>query len=233
MTSSAFEILSESTFRVGDKAIAGHFCDPPERGKWKYAIEATSDERSRNGQHLFVHDFREVRPVDLPNGISIVIQSPKSEFRQVGFAEINKINDRSELIVTITFDYADWHHPLNLQHFAERYCDAWRQDVAQATNCHIDRSEIGLYINCSIQVSPEVDYLSAYQKIDAQVLAVYRKCLSEVSTQNTQPKTDAPSTPVGERTDSGAKWWVRYVIVPVIGSGAVAALVAAIVALLK
>jgi len=98
--------------------------DPPFEGKYRYLADTTSDERDRICQHLFVHDFREVHPSDLPNGISINIYSPRSDFRQIDFVKIKKANDQSELIIVLYFDYVDWHLPINLQNFAERYRDA-------------------------------------------------------------------------------------------------------------
>jgi hypothetical protein len=230
MTALAFELIDKSTFRVGDKVLSGHFCDPPLNGKYRYVTDGTSDERDRIGQHLFIHDFRDVRPVDLPNGISINIQNPKSEFRQVNFAEIKKVNDQSELTVILCFDYVDWHLPLNLQHFAERYSNALLRQMDSAMRCHIDQTEVGLFINCSIAVAPEMNFLSAYRRADAQILSIYRKCLADIYNQQHQPKEVAP-TQAEENT--GSKWWFRYVIVPVIGSGTVAAVAAGLMSLLK
>lgn len=231
MTAPAFELIDKSTFRVGDKVLSGHFCDPPLDGRYRYVTDGTSDERDRICQHLFVHDFRDVRPSDLPNGISINIQNPKSEFRQVNLVEIRKVEDQSELAIVLSFDYADWHLPLNLQYFAERYRDALLQQVDNARSCDVDQSDVGLFINCSIVVTPDINYLSAYRKADVQVLAAYRKCLADIYRQ--QHSTKEETAPAQVEDSVGAKWWFRYVIVPVIGSGTVAAIAAGLVALLK
>lgn len=233
MTHPPFELVSESKFRIGERIVSGHFCDPPANGKWKYVIEANSDERHHIGQLLFVHDFSDVRPTDLPNGISIVIQGPKSDFGQVSFADIKKINDKSELTVVLNFDYVDWHLPLNLQHFVESFRDALIQQVDHANNCHIDHRDIGLSVDCSVGVDPDTNYFSAFKKVDAQVLATYRKCLSDIYKQQHVPKLEPITVSRPDEAASGARWWVRYVIVPVIGSGAVAALAAGLIALLK
>lgn len=230
MTIPVFEIIDKASFRVGDKLLSGHSCDPPLDGKYRYAMEGTSNERDRIVQHLFIHDFREVRPVDLPNGVSIHISNPKSEFRQVNFAEIKKINDQSELTIILCFDYVDWHLPLNLQHFAERYSGTLLRQVDSAIRCDIDQTEVGLFINCSIVVAPETNFLSAYRKADAQILAIYRKCLADIYTQQ-HPTKEIVTTQA--KDNDGSKWWFRYVIVPIIGSGTVAAIAASLMALLK
>lgn len=229
MPAPPFELIDNETIRVGERVVSCHFCDPPFNGKYRYLADTTSDERDRICQHLFVHDFRDVRPSDLPNGISINIQSPRSDFRQISFAEIKKANDQSELIIVLCFDYVDWHLPMNLQHFAERYRDALLHQVVSALECHIDHSDPGLFINCSISVAPDTDYLSAYAKAVSQILATYRKCLEDIYKQ---PSPKEAKLPQADDT-AGAKWWFRYVIVPILGSSAVAAIAAGLIALAK
>jgi len=229
MSAPAFELINNETFRVGERVVSCHFSDPPFDGKYRYLAECTSNERDRICQHLFVHDFRDVRPSDLPNGISIAIQYPRSDFRQINFAEIKKANDQSELTVVLSFDYLDWHLPINLLNFAERYRDALLLRVENALECHIDHSEPGLFISCSISVTPDTDYFSAYRKAVNQTLATYRKCLEEIYKEPL-----AKEVKVAQANDTGgAKWWFQYVVVPILGSGAVAAVAAGLIALLK
>lgn len=229
MPAPAFELIDNETLRIGERVVSCHFSDPPFEGKYRYLADTTSDERDRIYQHLFVHDFREVHPSDLPNGISINIQSPRSDFRQINFAEIKKANDQSELIIVLCFDYVDWHLPINLQHFAERYRDALLDHVDSALECHIDHSDPGLFINCSVSVAPDTDYLSAYKKAVSQILATYRKCLENIY----KPPSPKEAKPLQADDTAGAKWWFRYVIVPLLGSGAVAAIAAGLIALAK
>lgn len=206
------------------------YCAPPFDGKYRYLADGTSDERDNVYQHLFIHDFRDTRPTDLPNGILITIINPKSEFRQVNFAKIRKVDDRSELIIVLCFDYPDWHLPVSLPLFAESYCEALNQQVEGAIQSDIEHSDIGLFISCAISVPPSTNFWSAYQKANGQILSVYRKCLADIYKRQHQPTYKAQ--PLGDES-SGAKWWFRYVIVPVLGSGAVAAVAAGLVALWK
>lgn len=229
MRARTFELIDNETFRVGERVVSCHFVDPPVQGKYRYLAETTSDERDRICQHLSIHDFREIHPSDLPNGISINIQSPRSDFRQIHFAEIKKVNDQSELVIVLCFDYVDWHLPINLQHFAERYRDALLSHVDRALDCHIDHSEPGLILSCSISVPPDTDYLSAYGKAVSQILATYRTSLENIY----KPPSPKGAKPIQADDSAGAKWWFRYVIVPVLGSGAVAAIAAGLIALAK
>lgn len=132
-------------------------------------------------------------------------------------------------IVVLYFDHADWHLHINLQHFAARYRDALLRQVDNAIECHIDHSDPGMYINCAISVAPDMDYLSAYRNAVSQILATYRKCLEDIYKQPLVRKLKvAQANNIG-----GAKWWFRYVIVPIWGSGAVTAVAASLIAMLK
>lgn len=229
MSTPAFELIDNQTFRIRERVVSCHFMDPPFEGKYRYLADTTSDERDRICPHLFVHDFREVHPSDLPNGISINIHSPRSDFRQIDFVGIKKVNDQSEIIIVLCFDYIDWHLPINLQHFAERYRDALLLHVDSALECHIDHSDPGLLINCSISVTPDTDYLSAYRKAVSQILVTYRKCLENIY----KPSSSKEVKLLQADDTAGAKWWFRYVIVPILGSGAVAAIAAGLIVLVK
>lgn len=226
MADSAFELINQTTVRIGDRVLTSHLCDPPLEGKHRYVIEATSDERNRYGQQLYIHDFREIYPTDLPNGISINIERPKSSFRDVGFIDIKKSDDHSELSIIVCLDFADWHLPLNLPHFAEKYIDSLKENVAGILRAEIETTDAGLYIVCGVTVMPTSTYLSAYRNLDAQVLATYRKCLGDIY----KPKSVKKAEPGQPQDYSGTKWWVRYVVVPVIGSGAFAAAAAWLIA---
>lgn len=231
MAAPVFELIDNSTFRFGDRVVSGHFSDPPFHGKCRYLVDGTSDERDRISQKLFVHDFIDIRPADLPNGISITLQRPRSEFRQVNFAEIKKIDDKSVLVIILCFDYVDWHLPINLQHFSERYRDSLLRQVDSAVESHIDQADFGLFVICSISVASDVTFLAAYRKADSQILAAYRKCLEDL--YKTLPAKKNETKPAKTDDSEGAKWWFRYVIVPVVGSGAVAAIAAGLMAFVK
>ncbi|MCK6393617.1 hypothetical protein [Zoogloea sp.] len=230
MAAPVFELIDNSTFRFGERVVSGHFSDLPFHGKYRYVVEGTSDERARIPQQLFFHDFIDIRPADLPNGISITLQRPRSEFRQVNFAEIKKVDDQSVLVIILCFDYVDWHLPINLQLFSERYRDSLLRQVDSAVEAHIDQADFGLFINCSISVASDVTFLAAYRKADSQILATYRKCLEDL--YKTQPAKNE-TKPAKTDDSEGAKWWFRYVIVPVVGSGAVAAIAAGLMAFVK
>ena len=231
MANPVFELIPQSKVRIEDKILSIHYCDPPINGKYRYVMDGTSDERDKICQHIFIHDFMSVFPTDLPNGFSLTIQNPRTDFRHINFVEIKKLDDSSKLVVILNFIFSDWHLPLNLPHFAETYSESLRKNVENATESYVESDElVGVFVYCEVSVSPTTSFFSAFRKVEAQILATYRRCLADVY----RPPTQSYDTKQPQSADvSGAKWWVKYVIVPVLGSGAVAAIAGGLMAFLK
>lgn len=231
MEVSPFELLDQSTFKVGGRKVKCSYCNPPFQGKYKYLADGISNEKDSVWQQLFIHDFSDTHPTDLPNGISITIVDPKSDFREVNFAKIEKIDDKSELTIILNFNYVDWHLPISLPHFLEGYREALFKEVKDATQATIESSDVvGFFISCSVVVQPTENFWSAYLQTTSQMLTIYRKFLAEMFGERQQLK---PKKTSSDDDNSGAKWWFRYVIVPVLGSGAVAAIAAGLMAFAK
>lgn len=231
MADAAFELIPQSKVRIEGRILSINYCDPPLEGKYRYLMDGTSDERDKICQHVFVHEFRNIFPTDLPNGFSLTIEQPRSDFRQINSVNIKKLDDLSKLVVTLYFSFSDWHLPLNLSHFAEAYCSSLRENVENETDTYVEPDNLGVYVCCGVSVSSTTSFFSAYRKAEAQILATYRTCLADVYKPAASLKKDTKQVPSVDV--SGAKWWVKYVIVPVLGSGSVAAIAAGLMALLK
>lgn len=225
MGDSAFELVGNTSIRIEDKQYSCHWIEKPVEGKYHFLLEGTSDKRDKLMQHLFVHDFINVFPADLPNGIQVTFCYPKYEFRNVSFAYIRKYENSSSLSITLEFIYSDWHFPLSLQHFADIFCEKLRHRIDGIIEAEIESEEsVGLFVSCKVSARPNVSFWDAYKKLEAQLLATYRSCLDETSVRNT-PILEVSA--VQSQEESAARWWIRNVVVPLIGSGAVAAIVAA------
>jgi len=134
--------------------------------------------------------------------------------------------------VTVDLNFADWHLPGNLRDFADTYRSAVLDAITGPAGVHIEQNEAGYSLECTAVVLPSTDLYDAYQALAEEVLIAYRKALAHlVKPAGTDPKGNAAATPA---TDThGPRWWIRYVLVPVQGSGAVAAAATTVLALLK
>lgn len=201
--------------------------DPPFEGKWRYLISGEGHERAQPGHHLSPHNLRGLRPSDVPNGLSLSIYRPKSYFRPLSSFELKKVDDESHISVSVDLSFADWHLPKNLRDFADDYRSVLLSGLSNLVSVTIDQDEVGYSLTCIVKVPPAEDFFAAYTNLAQEVSAAYRQALAEL----VQPSATTQST---SPTDShGPRWWIRYVVVPVLGSGAVAAAVTAVIALLR
>lgn len=213
MAISDFEILEPTKFRIKDKIISARYHEQPLQGRYKYTVDCTSNERDKIVQNLNIYEFGNISPTDLPNSFILTIQEPRSEFKQLAFIEISKLNDSSELSCTVIFDYGDWHLPINLVHFSDLYASTLQNRVENFTKTAIDKSEAGIFITCWTSIPPQTNYLDAYRKLASEMLLSYRKSIEMTYQPNDMDKKISAPLP---HDNSGFMWWLRYIIVPLI-----------------
>lgn len=201
--------------------------EPPFEGKWRYLVNGDGHERAHSGHHLSPYNLRGLRPIDVPNGLSLSIYRPKSSFRLLNSFELRKLDDECQISVTVDLAFADWHLPKNLRDFVDDYRSSLSKVVTNLVNVTADQDEVGYSLTCAVKVSPLEDFFAAYTNLAEEVLVAYRQALADLVRPN------APMQPISPTDGHGPRWWIRYVVVPIIGSGAVAAVVTAIVALLR
>lgn len=237
-----FELLSPERLRIGSINYTVR-SDPSASDGEIYMLEASADPDQRHAQHLAPANLRGVRAADLPNGFYLSIErlsKAKPALRNIHFLVVRKESDQVRVSTTAAFDHSDWHLPESLVHFAHRYAVALSASLGLGSNVSVDENDTGVEVTVHTQPAPERDLFAEYTAVAEACLVVYRASIAErYSSQaiakperDLQPST-APPTPAAPGDSAGAKWWFRYVLVPVIGSGAFAVLAAGILALLK
>lgn len=230
-TSSSFEVLSEDRVRLGAQELRAFFTPGGDAGGDRWSVEVTADSNQPYAQYLAPHELRNVRPVDLPNGFSLSIERlerARLVFSNIHFLTARKQQDKLTLSLSVLFDYADWHLPVSLSVFAEEYATSL---VSSAISASVERWDSGININCSTVLSPQADLFDELKQLSEHCLLRYRECLSIGYAGAKKSKSEqAPSV---HSDSSGPRWWVRYVLVPLAGSGAFAAAVAALIAIFK
>lgn len=153
-----------------------------------------------------------------------MIERPRSEFKNTTSAHFKHISTGHEISQDIYFDYADWHLPLNIIDFADLLKRELENGPSKLAQVRIYKSDVSVYLICIAAISGNDDLYVKFKEINASIMRAYRTCLHSLTkpptTEGTRHKDDT----------NGVKWWVRYVAVPLVGSGAFAALVAWFVA---
>lgn len=220
MANTQFEIIDNKNIRIGDTVVSAFYHKPP-LGNIVYSVESTSNHREKALQYLSVYNFQQITPVALPNGIAISISNPGSEFPYVVSADIVKADDKVKVTLVMDLLYRDWHLPFNLVHFVEQYEDKLRTTVTNFLGTQNIKMEASFIISCTVSVDTTKTILDAYNQLDRELQKIYRKCLSDITAPvHFEGSKAIPSD------ETGFKWWIKYVIVPIVGSGTFAGVLA-------
>ncbi len=217
-----FEVISDDSVRIRGRAFKVHHQAEPFEDGTTHTLEATTDSRNKYGQFLEVHELREISAAMLPVGFSIMIERPKSQFKDTTLAYFKNVRAGHQISQGIYFDYADWHLPINVMDFADLLKAELTEGQARLSKVHIDKADASLYMTCMLNIDTDDDLYARFKDLDASITRAYRRCIQSLATPHQQVEHKSDS--------SGLKWWVRYVVVPLAGSGAFAALIAWLIA---
>lgn len=199
--------------RIGDCEVeAWHSSDPGDGYEYSIDVRSYSEESMYPQFHLM--RLRRVRPKELPDSCHIIFQSPKSEFKRVNFVEFKSNKGVYELEIILCIDYRDWEMRESVASFVDRFCDAVRKSITDEVTPI--RTEYGYFIHCPFNISETKDIYEFYSEKERELERVYRNSLAF-------NPTEVVSKKYGE---DRLHWWVRYVIVPLAGSGAIATVLA-------
>jgi hypothetical protein len=214
MTAAEIEIVEPKRIRIRDRHFDVFYHAPPQSDGSIYDLEASANELSHARNHLKPHELRGIRGRDLPAGLSIMIESPKSHLKNMSLVYFENLNEGPIVKSWIYFDHADWHLPLHLIDF----CDLVQEEIASSKDVvrrvEVHESDVGVNLLCVAPVSPLADCYLVFQALDDLILKGYRACLR--SLMKDAPALRVKSTDIPVADGHGAKWWIRYVVVPVV-----------------
>lgn len=199
--------------KIGDCEVEAWYSSESGDG-YEYSIDVSSCSEESLYRQFHLMCLRKVSPKELPGSCHIVFQSPKTEFKRVNFVEFKSNEGAYELEIILCIDYRDWEMKESVACFVDRFCDAIKKSITGDVTPV--RTEYGYFIHCPFNVSEIKDIYEFYSEKESELERVYRNTLASDSTEVVSHK-------YGE---DRLHWWVRYVIVPLAGSGAIATVLA-------
>jgi hypothetical protein len=122
--------------------------------------------------------------------------------------------------VSVYYYFEDWNYRINLIHFAEELRAKIENNIKNCQSTNFGKSEYGVNVECSVILEPSDDCYDVYSETDKKIYNLYKETIKNAD-RGFITKLEANQP----QTDSGARWWVRYVIVPLISGGSGAALI--------
>lgn len=220
----SFEIVDQSKVRIGETVLQAHILEGALPGHTSISIDASTKEEGPHGfQHFPLHHLRDVTADQLPNGFSLSIYPLQTSLRNIDFLTIKKTMDKTELVVTTSFDHFDWHHPFTLWQFVE-LMSAKITAATTGTTALFDSSEYGFYIKAIRSPQNSTSLYETYNQLTKDILLAYKKSLADY--YRSTPISHIPE-PAGNgiERESPVRWWAKNLVIPLAGSGVAVAVV--------
>lgn len=100
--------------------------------------------------------------------------------------------------------------------FAEIFRRLIEQELRGCRDVRIEKDEYGVSLWISLSLDPSDDCYAKYAEVEDLLGGLYRQALSI---------GDKKLDEAASALDAGFRWWLRYVIVPIVSGGTGAALV--------
>lgn len=203
--------VHQATIRIGRRDLKAYEDDPLLDGV-RYTIEANGNQRRKNEQHLHPIQFTGTTFDKLPDALEVLIYEVQTSFQPISMLSVSKAAE-NRIRFLMSFSFSTWEMPESLGIFVERYVSGLNAspEVAEAT---FSKGEYGFEVTCEARPSGDIDIFGVIQRLEVTAASVYRDTIIP------------PSEPTAKVVEVPWQWWLRYVIVPVVCSGGVAAVLA-------
>lgn len=206
-----FELIDNTTARLNDRILKVAGVDANGCRALR-AVDTTTYGGSVLGNRVQLRELKGVTPAQFPEDFYFALNGIAGEFRRVFHVVFTRKGDRAFLGYAFDFQYAEWDHHYNLNQFMDDFCGALRSGISAVVD--ITRSSgdgvLSATLHCSIPLGGECP--TEFGKIDHQVAEIYRTTVARivVHAQTLEP-------PIVHEPEF--KWWLRYIIVPLLSAG--------------
>lgn len=204
---------NKEIIKIGLKELAA-YVERDAVDAYKFSIETSGNKREKYAQTFYPISLGEETGESFPNDTELSIYNVESDFRVINTIWIKKKNGVCKISLNINVCYSNWGLHESLGYFIDRYKAALTKTklFEEVTS---SKEEYGYYLECVSTVENDASIYRSYSKIESSLESTYRNTLIL-----TQEKS------VSSFSEGRLHWWVRYVAVPLVGSGTIAAVIA-------
>lgn len=217
---SRVKIISNKEILIGERILPIFHHDPLIDGA-EYSLETTSDSKNKFQPELYVRQLKGVTANLLPDRLDISIYNPKSPFRFIDYLVVKKRATSCTMTIFLTFYYSKWDHALNLVQWSEIFRSDLLSKVTAIKTAVKHRDEYGVNFLCDVNLSDTDDIFEVFERVGSDIETVYVQSIKRADIAI----SDSQSELLPDKRRE-LRWWIQYVVVPLLGSGAFAALVA-------
>lgn len=209
------EFVDDKQVRINDRTLKIFEFDPPFKDGTSHIVEATSDPtEAKYGQFLLVSDLSGLVGEMLPKGFRLAITSPEARTRGLNFASSENLINGPRLKVEIYLVFQDWEQRTNLYYFGNKLSLKVESAIERCQTAALSRAAEGINISCTFSIDASDDWFEVYSEVDQNLSKIYKQELLNEDQHFVQYLANEHP-----QFESNVRWWVRYVLVPIL-SGA-------------
>jgi len=212
------ERLDEKRIRIGSKEFRLGIADHPLPDGTYMGVEAAGRPYTERQQQFDLELFQGTQANQLFKGLYIGIYSPIVESKNISYIELANPYGNPTLCLSLSFEYAGWTGESNLVHLGKRLSQTFLKEIPSCTSATSKAADVAVDISLKIDIPRSEDLYEFVRAID-------QKVNDEIRRATTLPNADGAVAGDLKPDEHGYKWWVRYVLIPLLGSAAVVAVV--------
>lgn len=196
---------------VGEVLDAYFSEEPPDGYNYTIEVDGSSTRSKGSRQSFYARKLSGLSASDFPDQTDLSIEGYRSGFKYISMAWVRKKQGVAKIQYAVHMDFANWDLPESLASFLDRFCKAI-EDTGQVSDYERERSEYGYDLYITVDLKLEDDIYKRMCGIEDILESIYRREL-------------VPATAKTEKYgDDRFHWWIRYVLVPLVCSGGIAAI---------
>lgn len=205
---------------IGGREFKLSLYSPPMKDGTIYLIEATSNPANTHKTKLTPAELHGVLGAMLPSGMEILIYEAQGMTPGLHLVSFQNLSRGRCIKLCLSVAFQDWAYRTNLIHFAEDVRSSAERDLPGCQVASIEKSEYGVSIWIQVMLGEKDDCFELFNASDEKLYSLYKDALLK-SDSKFAAKLESQSS----ANETGFRWWVRYVVVPLISGGMGAALV--------
>jgi hypothetical protein len=211
-----FEFTGPDSVRIGARTLRVRVQDAPMKDGTTHHVEATSNPTAKFQEKLCPAELAGLKAESIPYGFQLTIYQPEARATGLDFLAIDNIRHGHRMLIALSFYFSDWSRRTSLVDFAEVFRALIEQKVAACRDVRLEKDEYGVSLWISLSMNPGDDFYERFTEAESAIMDLYKQALA---------KADDKLQSLASPADSGFRWWLRYVIVPIVSGGTGAALV--------
>lgn len=211
-----FEFIGSECVRIGACTLRVQVTDTPLSGGTTHLVEATSGPSDKLLQKVSPADLAGVKAESIPKGFQLTIYRPETKVAGLDYLAVENIRYGLQMVIALDYSFSNWARRTTVPNFAEIFRRLIEQELRACRDVRIEKNEYGVSLWISLSLDPSDDCYAKYTEVEDSLGSLYRQALL---------MGDKKLDEAASAFDTGFRWWLRYVIVPIVSGGTGAALV--------